>query len=87
MKKTKKIFLILFLYIILVFTLTGCNSKPTEEETKSKVTKELDYLDTKIVSISNKLNNLLLQNYIITSEEIQNEKESSNKSSEKRRRK
>lgn len=78
MKKNKAIILFLFLCTIFTVALTGCNSKTTNEDTKSKIIQEIDYLDTKIVSILNKLNNISLENYTITSEEISLGEESSN---------
>ena len=65
MKKGKIIIAILFLCVI---TLTGCSN--SEEDINEKISQELDYLDTQIVSILNKLNNITLQNYNISSEEV-----------------
>ena len=48
---------------------------------KSKVAEELEYLDAKIISIANKLNNISLQNYTITSEEVSLGQEQTSKSS------
>lgn len=62
--------ILIFLFFIILFCLTGCNNKPTTDDEKSKIDEELDYLDSKIVSIMNKLNNISLENYTITSEEI-----------------
>lgn len=79
MRKNK--FALLILVVILVFftiSLTGCNNNNVNEDKKSKIIQELDYLDTKIVSILNKLNNISLENYAITSEEISLGEESSN---------
>lgn len=81
MRKSKKIFLILTL-ILIAINLTGCGKNDTNEETTDKISKELDYLDTEIVSILNRLNNLSLRNYTITEEEINMEKESSGGSSD-----
>lgn len=62
--------ILIFLFVVVLFCLTGCNNKPTVEDERSKIDEELDYLDSKIVSIMNKLNNITLENYTITSEEI-----------------
>lgn len=62
--------ILIFLFVVVLFCLTGCNNKPTVEDERSKMDEELDYLDSKIVSIMNKLNNITLENYTITSEEI-----------------
>lgn len=70
MRKNKIIIPILFLCIILI-SLTGCgNQDNSNGDIKEKVIQELDYLDTHIVSIINKLNNITLQNYSVTSEEV-----------------
>jgi len=58
------------LIIIAMFFLNGCGSKTTNENTKTKVAEELEYLDSQIVSLVNKLNNLSMQNYAISSEEV-----------------
>ena len=78
MKKNKVIFLFLFICTIFTVILTGCGSEITNEDTKSKIIQEIDYLDTKIVNIINKLNNISLENYTITSEEISLGEENSN---------
>ncbi len=77
MRKNKIIFPIFILIVIFLFSLTGCNNETTNEDTRTKVKQELDYLDTQIISIVNKLNNISLQNYTITSEEITLGEESS----------
>lgn len=79
MRKNKFVLLILLVIMILFsISLTGCNNNTIDEDKKSKVMQEIDYLDTKIVSILNKLNNISLENYTITSEEISLGEESSN---------
>lgn len=70
MKKNKIIIPILFLCIINLIVLTGCSSKgKTSDTSKDKVIQELDYLDGQIIGILNKLNNITLENYTVTSEE------------------
>ena len=65
-----KVIIAIFICIINIFILTGCSNNVTTEDTKEKVSQELDYLDTKLVSILNQLNNISLQNYEVTSKEI-----------------
>lgn len=78
MKKNKIILPILFLCIISLIALTGCSNKETtEQENKEKVIQELDYLDSQIIGIINKLNNITLENYTVTSEEVSLEQSSS----------
>lgn len=78
MIKNKGSFLMFILCIIFILGLTGCgdNNKTANEDMKLKLIQEIDYLDTKIVSILNSLNNISLQEYTITSEEISLEKKS-----------
>ena len=78
MKKNKIILPILFLCIISLISLSGCSNKEiTEQESKEKVIQELDYLDSQIIGILNKLNNITLENYTVTSEEVSLEQSSS----------
>lgn len=69
MRKCKITFLGLVIFSIFAVALTGCNNNATNEDMKSKIARELDYLDTQMVSILNELNNISLQNYTVTSEE------------------
>lgn len=70
MRKSSTIFPALFLCILFLACLTGCGKNTTDDDLKSKVDEELNYLDNKIVSILNNLNNISIQDYTITSEEI-----------------
>ena len=61
-----------------MISLSGCSNKEiTEQENKEKVIQELDYLDSQIIGILNKLNNITLENYTVTSEEVSLEQSSS----------
>lgn len=75
MRKNIVVFSILMLS--LMFFLFGCSNKTTKEDTKSKATQELEYLDSQIIGIVNKLNNISMQNYVISSQEVDLSKESS----------
>lgn len=70
MRKNKIIFPVLIILSVIVITLSGCNNDTKNEDMKSKIERELDYLDTQIISILNDLNNISLQNYTVTPEEI-----------------
>ena len=71
MKKTNKNILIVLLLLIGIIFLTACDNKnTTSEDTKNKVIQELEYLDTELIAILNDLNNISLQNYTVTSEQI-----------------
>lgn len=70
MRKNIVGFSFFIIIVIAMFFLTGCGSKTTNEDTKTKVAQELEYLDSQIVSLANKLNNISMQNYTISSEEV-----------------
>lgn len=70
MRKNKIIFPVLIILSIFIITLSGCNNDTKNEDMKSKIARELDYLDTQIISILNDLNNISLQDYTVTPEEI-----------------
>lgn len=58
--------------IILIFTiifLTGCANN-NDENLDTKVISELDYLDSKIIGMLNKLNNISFESYSIISEKV-----------------
>ena len=69
MKNFKKI-TILFILIFTVFILTGC-SEDNSKDLKTKVISEIDYMNTKIINILNKLNNISFESYSIVSEQVE----------------
>lgn len=69
----KKVFLIIILALILV----GCSNNE-EKTNQEKIMEEISYLDKKIVSMLNELNKIMLQNYQITSKEIEKNKKEDN---------
>ena len=78
-KKVKSIFALFT--IICIVTMTGCAKKDEKKDLKEKVSEELDYLDTHIISIANSLNNISLENYTITSQRVEVEEKSKKSSS------
>ena len=67
---------IVFLIMIMLFSLTGC-SKSKEDENynkKEKVNVEMSYLDGKIITMLNRLNNISFSNYKVVSEDVKEEK-------------
>ena len=71
--------------IILFFSLIGC-SKSKEDENKSikeKVNSEMIYLDGKIITMLNKLNNISFSNYKVISEDVKEEKTGATNENEK----
>lgn len=51
--------------ILLIFSLSGCTNN-NEQNLKEKNIEALKFLDTKIFDIANKLNNITLDNYVVT---------------------
>ena len=79
---TKKI-LILCMIGLSLMTLTGCSKQSEEEKISEKAMQEIQYLDSRLVTIANDLNDISLKNYAVKSENIQgsSEKEESGESS------
>ena len=70
MKKYFKKILSILTIIMLLFLLTGCNNKENNGKLNGKVKEELLYLDLEIISLINALNNITIENYKISTEEI-----------------
>lgn len=69
MKKCKKIAVVITL-VFIISVLTGC-SNSQEGDLKTKVISELDYINTKTISMLNKLNNISFESYSIISEQVE----------------
>lgn len=82
----KAIFVIVIILAV-VFGFFVYSNANGDQKSNEKIEKEIDYLDTKIISLINKLNNINLENYKITVSTIQEEGESSGEGSSKGRRK
>ena len=68
----KKIFIILLLLVIL-FGITGCknnNDNNTEALLKQKADEEIQYLDTTLTSLANKINNISFETYYVATEKV-----------------
>lgn len=77
-EKFFRIIIFIILIIFMFFSLTGCGKKQSEEElSKQKLDQEIQYLDTKFVSLMNMLNNISFSDYKVTSEEVKEEKDTS----------
>ena len=68
MKIHKKILIIIF-FICTLFSFTGCSNNK-QEDLKSKVISELDYVNVETVSLLNKLNNISFENYSVVSQQV-----------------
>lgn len=64
----KKIFIIIIIFSLLLL-LTGCG-EDNSQILNEKVKEELLYLDLEIVSLINSLNNITIENYKISTQEI-----------------
>ena len=69
MRILKNSFLVI-LVLLIVMGLTGCESANNSEDLKQKVIQEIEYLDSSLINILNKLNNITLENYTVTSKKI-----------------
>lgn len=83
MKKIKILCFILFLFMILL-TLTGCSNK-NDDKNKEKAMSEVKYLESKLTTLLNSMNNIKYENYKVTTTKIEegstsNSSESNNSS-------
>lgn len=78
MKKLKKIaFLVLFLIIIILsFTIYTNASRNNENDIREKSLSEIKYVESKLINLFNSLNNIEFENYKISSQEINSQKNS-----------
>jgi len=70
MRKNIVGFCLFILIIFSIFFMTGCSKETTNEDTRAKAQQEIEYLDSQIINLANKLNNISMQNYAISSEEV-----------------
>lgn len=78
MKKFKKIaFFVLFLIIIILsFTIYTNASRNNENDIREKSLSEIKYVESKLINLFNSLNNIEFENYKISSQEINSQKNS-----------
>ena len=77
MKKNFVHVIILLTILTTLCVLTGCKSDNEENLLNDKIESELLYLDSKILSMANTLNNISFQNNKITTKSVELEKQSS----------
>jgi len=66
----KKSFLVTMI-LLPILLLTGCSNQKNDDETlKRKGIDELDYIDSKLISMINSMNNLSFENYEVTTREV-----------------
>lgn len=82
--KLRKVFILLLIGITL-FSLTGCSKKENNNENskKEKIDQEMKYLDSKIITMMNRLNNISFSNYKVVSEDVKENKTGSTSGNEK----
>ncbi len=78
LKKILKLNLCILNMVILIISLTGCNnSNANETSMEEKVNTEIAYIDSELVSIVNKLNNINYAKYKVEVKKVQDESEKS----------
>jgi hypothetical protein len=72
---SRKVILAFFIFIITLFTLTGCAKKDNKQDIeKEKVKDEIYFLDETIITMMNRANNISFNNYKVISENVKQEK-------------
>ncbi len=68
----KKILCFILFFIVIFITIAGCisNANNNTEDTEGKEISEIEYLDSKIMSLLNSMNNIKFENYNITIKKI-----------------
>lgn len=80
----KNLMILIIIFIFFIFTLSGCSSN--EEILNDKANEEIKYIENKIVSMMNKMNNITFSNYVLektsksSSENVQGKAEESGSS-------
>ena len=62
--------------VIIFLSISGC--KKEEDKTKQKIEQEMNYLDDKLISMLNELNNISLENFSIVYNKIELSEETAN---------
>ena len=74
--------LFISLTIIILFTLSGCKNKKSDMDmAKEKIEEEVEYLDKRIISMMNIINNVSFTNYKVVSENVKQEDSKNTKES------
>lgn len=76
-KTTLKIIVILAIITGIILAIVASTKAKESTQKDTKLEEEIDYLDSKLISIINSLNNIKLQDYKITVQKVQEEADSS----------
>lgn len=76
-KRTKNTFIFISILLILCLSLSGCSNNKDDDKLNEKLESEMEYLDTKLVNMLNKINGIAFKNYIVTSEKVKDQDTSS----------
>lgn len=74
----KTVVIYICIFYILSISLAGCGKNNENEILKDKINSEISYLDTKLIDMLNNINGILIQNYIVKAEQVNEETGSSN---------
>lgn len=67
--KMKKALKMIGILILLIVSCSGCNNKE-DQQLKKKMTEEIEFIDTHIISMLNSLNDITFDNYVISSQQV-----------------
>lgn len=72
-EQIKKYGIYLIILILTSISLSGCTNNDEGHELKEKLASEIEYLDTKLVNMLNKVNGITFKNYIVSSEKVESQ--------------
>ena len=57
--------------LFLLLSLVGCNNKDENIELKEKTDASIEFLDSTLITLLNKLNNISFENYYVTTKKVE----------------
>lgn len=72
-EQIKKYGIYLVFSILILTSLSGCSNNDEEYQLREKLDSEIEYLDTKLVNMLNKVNGITFKNYIVTAEKVESQ--------------